>query len=81
MTENEKRYFETDEKLRTVGSSFLVSYLYQKKIEPSHTNWRQANTNNLNTIINNKKYWAIWIEAIVHKNPGTLGQKNELSSS
>lgn len=82
MTENEKRYFEAGEKLRTVGASFLVSYLYWKKIDPTHTSWRLANTNNPNTIINNKEYWAIWIEAIVHKDPGSLGQnKIELSGS
>ena len=54
---------------------FLVSYLYWKKIDPTHTNWRLAKTNSPNTIINNKEYWAIWIEAIVYKDPGSLGAK------
>lgn len=28
MIDNEKKYFEVGEKLRTVGTSFLVYYLY-----------------------------------------------------
>lgn len=82
MTENEKKYFEAREKLRTVGASFLVSYLYWKKIDQTHNNWRLANTNNPNTIDGNKEYWTIWIEAITHKDPGSLGQnKINLSGS
>jgi len=77
MTENEKKYFEAGEKLRAVGASFLVSYLYWKIIDPTHTNWKLANTNNPNTIINNKEYWKIWIEVIIQKSPGLLG-KNQI---
>lgn len=75
MTENEKKLLEAGEKLRTVGASFLVSYQYCKKIDSTHTNWRLAKTNNPNTIDSNKEYLAIWIEAIVHKDPWALGQK------
>jgi len=80
MTENEMKYFEAGEKLRAVGASFLVSYLYWKKIDSTHTNWERANTNNPNSIDNNKEYWAIWIEAIIHKSPGLLG-KNQIDLS
>jgi hypothetical protein len=74
MTENEKKYFEAGEKLRAVGASFLVSYLYWKIIDPTHINWRFAKTNNPNTIEVNKNYWGIWISAIIHKNPASLEQ-------
>jgi len=77
MTENEKKYFEAGEKLCKVGSSFLVSYLYWKKIDSAHINWKLARTNNPVTIINNKKYWPIWIEAIISKDPAALG-KNKI---
>lgn len=77
MTQNEKKYFEAGEKLRAVGASFLVSYLYWKYIDPTHTNWQLANTNNPSTIDSNKDYWAIWIEAIILKVPGLLG-KNQI---
>ena len=74
MTYNEKKYFEAGEKLRAVGASFLTSYLYCKFIDSSHRNWKLAKTNNPNTIEVNKDYWSIWIEAIVNKDPGSLGQ-------
>lgn len=77
MTENEKKYFDAGEKLRAVGASFLVSYLYWKKIDSTHTNWKLAQTNNPNTINNNKQYWSIWINAIIYKDPGMLG-KNKI---
>jgi hypothetical protein len=82
VTENEKKHFEAGEKLRTVGASFLVSYLYWKKIDQTHNNWRLANTNNPNSIESNKGYWAIWIEAIIRKDPAALGQnKIDLTGS
>lgn len=82
MTENEKKYFEAGEKLRAVGASFLVSYLYWKKIDSTHTNWKFAKTNNPNTINNNQKYWSIWVESIINKDPASLGQnKIELTGS
>ena len=80
MTENERRYFEAGEKLRSVGASFLVSYLYWMKIDLTHTNWKLAKINNPATIIKNKEYWDIWIEAIISKDPSYLEQnKIELS--
>jgi hypothetical protein len=80
MTEVEKKYFEAGEKLRAVGASFLVSFLYYKKIDSKHSNWRLANTNNPSTIINNEKYWKIWLEAILDKDPASLSQ-NKISLS
>lgn len=74
MTEVEKMYFEAGEKLRAVGASFLVSFLYYKKIDSTHSNWRLANTSNPSTIINNEKYWKIWLEAIAKKDSASLGQ-------
>jgi|GEM_PF-1908696 len=73
MTSNERKYFEAGEKLRAVGASFVVSFLYWKLVDSKHTNWRLAKTNNPISITNNKDYWSIWIEAIVFKDPGFLG--------
>jgi len=73
MTDREKKFFDAGEKLRGVGASFFVSYLYWKLIDPTHTNWRLAKTNNPITVLNNKEYWFIWADAIVYKSPSDLG--------
>lgn len=73
MTDREKKFFDAGEKLRGVGASFFVSYLYWKLIDPTHTNWRLAKTNNPITVLNNKEYWFIWADAIVYKSPLDLG--------
>lgn len=73
MTDREKKFFDAGEKLRGVGASFFVSYLYCKLIDPTHTNWKLAKTNNPVTVLNNKEYWFIWANAITYKNPFVLG--------
>lgn len=73
MTDSEKKYFEAGEKLRAVGASFVVSYLYFWLIDSNHKNWTLAKTNNPETVKNSKDFWPIWIEAIVYKDPGLLG--------
>jgi len=73
MTDREKKFFDAGEKLRGVGASFFVSYLYWKLIDPTHTNWKLAKTNNPITVLNNKEYWFIWADAIVYKSPADLG--------
>jgi hypothetical protein len=73
MTEREKKFFDAGEKLRGCGASFFVSYLYWKLIDPTHTNWKLAKTNNPITVLNNKEYWFIWADAIVYKSPRDLG--------
>lgn len=74
MTEHEKKFFEAGQKLSVVGASFFVSYLYFLLIDSTHSNWRLANTNSTTTVKSNKKYWCIWLEAIIYKDPSALGQ-------
>lgn len=80
MNINEKKYFEAGEKLRAVGASFVISFLYWRMIDSTHTNWQLAKTNNPKSILNNKEFWYTWIEAIVDKDPGYLG-KNKINLS
>lgn len=78
MTDYEKFYFEAGEKLRAVGASFVVSYLFWKLIDSNHNNWRLAKTNNPKVIESNRKYWNVWTNAIRYKSPGYLAS-NKIS--
>lgn len=61
-------------RLRSVGASFFISYLYHNKINHSHTNWEIISKQipRINTINNNEEFHKDWINKIINMNPSKL---------
>jgi len=68
--------------LTRIGACWFVSYMYYKKVDNTHLNWKKVSTHptRASNCIRNSVYHKAWIKEIVKMNPNQL-EKNKLGLS
>ena len=59
--------FEGGEYLTKMGASWFISYMYYKKIDNKHSNWRNVKTaeNRISMFNKTLQYHKFWLEQII----------------
>ena len=62
--------FEGGTYLTNIGASWFISYMYYKKIDNKHSNWRNVKTaeNRISMFNNTIQYHKFWLEQIIKMN-------------
>lgn len=74
--------FEGGELLKSIGTSFFVSYLYNQRIDPKHANWTSIATraSRISTINSSRRHHLDWLNRVQFMNEANL-DKNSLGLS
>lgn len=74
--------FEGGKLLKSIGTSFFVSYLYNQRLDPTHANWKPIATraSRISTINSSRLHHLDWLTRVQFMNEANL-DKNSLGLS
>lgn len=74
--------FDGGRALTTLGAAWFVSYSWYKKVDRTHTNWKNVSTynNRIATYDRTQSYHTYWLKQIIHMNEKNL-DKNTIGLS